>query len=100
MCLVGMPTQDLENFDAAFQESFLRLSWVNSMNGLAGVRQPEDQHVALRLHPVQRDPDFTEVHLGLSARGMFLREKNLHAAAGLHVDLGPADPQVVSHGRI
>ena len=45
--------EDLERFDVAFEERFLRLRGVDPVDGLAGVGQPEDEHVALRLHPGQ-----------------------------------------------
>lgn len=50
------------------------------MNGLTRVREPEDEQVVLRLDPVQHHPDFAEIHLGLSARGVFLRDEYLHSA--------------------
>lgn len=84
----------------AFQECLLGLGWINPVDGLARVGEPEDEHVALRFHAVQHDPDFTEVHFGLSAGGMFLRDECLHTAASLHIDLGPADSHVVTHRRI
>ncbi|KRE51519.1 hypothetical protein ASG92_26000 [Arthrobacter sp. Soil736] len=31
---------------------------------------------------------------------MFLRNEHLNPAAGIHIDLRPTDPHVVTHGRI
>lgn len=59
--------QDLEGFNAAFPECFLGFSLVAPLDGLARMREPEYQHRALRLHPIQHHPDFTETHLGLGA---------------------------------
>ncbi len=82
-------SQDLECFNVSLQESFLRLRGIDPVDGPARVREPENKHVALCLHTVQHHPDFTEIHLRLRARGVFLWDKHLHPAAGLHIDLGP-----------
>ena len=92
--------QDLKGFDVAFQESFLGLRRVNPVDGFAGVGQPEDEHVALRFHPVEHDPDFTEIHLRLRTRRMFLRDEHLDPAAGINIDLSPTDPHIVTHRRV
>jgi hypothetical protein len=73
----------------AFQKGFLRLRRINPVDRLAGVRQTEDEHVALGLHPVQHNPDLAEVHLGLRTWSVLLRDERLHPASGLHIDLRP-----------
>ncbi|MDQ0031069.1 hypothetical protein J2S89_002913 [Arthrobacter bambusae] len=52
---------------------------VNSVDSLAVVGQAEDEHAALRLHPIQHDADFAEVHLGLSARSSMSLARILRA---------------------
>jgi hypothetical protein len=56
--------------------------------------------MTLRLHTIQDHPDFTEIHLRLRTRGMLLRDEYFNPAAGLHIDLSPTDPHIVTHGRI
>ncbi|MCU1517457.1 MAG: hypothetical protein JWQ75_2178 [Pseudarthrobacter sp.] len=55
-------TDLVERLDGAFQKSLLGLGRINPVDGLPGVGQPEDEHVALRLHFVPDHPDFTEIH--------------------------------------
>lgn len=90
----------VERLDVTFQESLLSLRWVDPVDRFAGVREPQNEHMALGLHPIQGAPDFTEVRLGIRARRVFLRDKRFHPAAGLDIDLRPSDPHVVSHRRI
>ena len=77
-----------------------RNSRIDPVDGLPGVRQADDEHVALGHHTVQHDPEFSEVHLSFNARRVLLRDENLDTAPGLNIDLGPADPHIVTDGRV
>lgn len=89
-----------ESLDMPFKESFLRLCWIDPMDGAARSGQTEYEHVAFRLHPVQHDPDFTEINLGLRAWCMFLRHKHLDPTAGFDINLRPTNPDVIAHRGI
>jgi hypothetical protein len=67
----------LERFDVALQERFLRLGRVDPVDGLAGMREPQHEHVALGPHPADHDPDLAEVDLGLLAGGVLLGDERL-----------------------
>lgn len=83
------------------QERFLRLRRVDPVDGAAGVRESEGEHVTLRLDSGQNHPDFAEVDLGLRAGGVQLRHERLHRPpAGFDLDLHPPGTDVVAHRSV
>lgn len=83
----GDAAQGVEGLDVSFEEGLLSAGRVDAVDGLAGVGQAVDEHVALGLDAVQDDVDFAEVDLGLRAGGVVLRHHRLHPAPGLQIDL-------------
>ena len=93
----GDAAQGVEGLDVSFEEGLLSAGRVDAVDGLAGVGQAVDEHVALGLDTVQDDVDLAEVDLGLRAGGVVLRHHRLHPAPGLQIDLRAPDPDVVPH---
>ena len=92
--------QSRERLDMTFEERLLRLGRVDPVDGFPGMGQSIDEHVALRLHPVQHHPDLTKVHFSLRPRRVLLRNEYLDPASGLDIDLRTPDPDVVAHRGI
>lgn len=82
----GDPAEILERVDVALEERFLCLRGIDPVDCFPGERQPEREHVALRLDPRQHHPEFPEIDLRLRARGMLLRDEHLSASTGLGID--------------
>ena len=93
--------QDGERVHVAFQEGLLPAGRRHQVHGLAGIRHPEREQVALDQHPGQPHPQLPEVDLGLHARRVMLRDEHLRrAAALLDADLRPAPGHVIADGPV
>lgn len=100
--VADMPGRDtaesFEGVDVAFEEGFLPAGRVNTVDGFAGVGESVDEHVTLRSHSVEDDPDFPEIDLSFSTRGMVLGDEDFFTPAGRGIDFCPADAHVVADG--
>ena len=76
--------QSSERVDVSLEECFLRLRRIDAVDGLPGVGEPVDEHVALRLHLIQDDPDLTEIHFSLRAGRVLLRRTEVPPKAWRH----------------
>ena len=71
------PTQTLEGLHVPIEEGLLGLVRVGNMDRFARVRQAQHEHPQLHHHPGDLRLELPEVDLGLSGRGMGLRDLDL-----------------------
>ena len=76
--------QHVERLHVSFHEGLLGPRSVNAVDGLAGIRQPQREQVALDDLARQADPHIGEVHLRFLAGQMHLRDhaRQVPTAAG------------------
>ena len=95
------PADRVECLDMPLEERLLGLGGIDPVDSLSRMGEPEDEHVALRLHPGKDNPDISKIDLGFSTRCVALRDKRIHPPAPLlNLDLDPPDTDVVPHRGI